>query len=202
MAQVSYKGSLTRYRRFLQAAQKQPLLQASLFLILSLLLLIVLVVVALKPTLVTIGQLLGQIKQQQAVEVELDKKIAQVQAAQQAYQEVRDQLGVLDKALPTSAVWGEWADGILNEASISGTKVNSFNLEDISVTGTATREGQIKFSLTMEGSLDQLRNFADRIEGGGRIAVLSKLGTTRSEGSVMTGVINGIIGFVNTGGSK
>jgi tetratricopeptide (TPR) repeat protein len=85
MATLQYKNSLSRYRKYLQTVQNQPLLKASLFLILSLVLVIILIATALQPTLTTIADLIGQISKQKTLEQKMDAKISALQEAQKQF---------------------------------------------------------------------------------------------------------------------
>ena len=122
MAALDYKSSLVRYHRYLQSVQKQPMFKASLFLVLSLLLIIVLVVAALKPTLVTIASLWGEIKQQREVEKKLDRKIENLKAGGKLLSENEERLALLNEALPAAVQYGKWGKRMESLASQSGVK--------------------------------------------------------------------------------
>src|SRR3989304_6607354 len=117
---LDYKSSLSRYRRYLQMVQSRPLLATSLWVILSLVLLIVLLVLALRPTLITIADLVSKINQQREISVKLDDQILAVQGALTSLQGARDQLYLLDLGLPKEAAWDELAVNLQGMASGSG----------------------------------------------------------------------------------
>lgn len=128
MAQLDYKSSLAQYRRYLDAVREQPLFRASLWLVLSLALVIILILAALRPTLVTIASLMGNIKQQDEIEERLDKKIAEVTAARDVYSKNESRLTVLDEALPLGRKYAIWAMRLENIATESGVKVVEWSL--------------------------------------------------------------------------
>lgn len=128
MAQLGYKSSLAQYRRYLEAVREQPLFRASLWLVLSLVLVIVLVVAALRPTLMTIADLLGDIKQYREVEKRLDKKIADVKAAEDVYWRNEARLEVLNEALPVGQKYASWAMRLEDIATESGVRVAEWSL--------------------------------------------------------------------------
>lgn len=153
MAQLDYKSSLAQYRRYLAAAREQPLFAASLGLVLSLVLIIILVSAALRPTLVTIASLLGNIQQQDDVEKRLDKKIAEVTTAQTVYLQNESRLKALDEALPIGQKYAAWGIRLEEVASGSGVKVTEWSLlegKDFSVSLTGDVGGLKRFLATME----------------------------------------------------
>ena len=160
MAQLNYKSSLAQYRRYLAAVKDQPLLRQGLWLVLSLGLTIVLVVAALKPTLVTIASLLGEIKQQGSIEERLDKKISAVTKAQNEYSQNLVRLQVLDEALPVGKRYAAWAERIESLAENTGVKVSGFTLlngKDFSVSLTGDFQGLRQFL----GTLEKLRRLLE-----------------------------------------
>lgn len=153
MAPLDYKTSLARYRRYLATVQQQPLLKASLYLVLSLLLIIILIWAALRPTLITIASLSGDIKQQAEIEKKLDVKISQISQAQQVLSANEAKLIVLNQALPVGeefSTWGKRMEDLAQEERVFLTGVSLENYQD--------------FSLTVQGNYFQLRNYLGRIE--------------------------------------
>lgn len=153
MAQLDYKSSLAQYRRYLAAVREQPLFAASLGLVLSLILIIILVFAALRPTLVTIASLLGNIQQQSDVEKRLDKKIAEITAAQAEYLKNESRLKVLDEALPVGQKYAAWGMRLEEVASESGVKVTEWSLvegKDFSVSLSGDVVGLKRFLAIME----------------------------------------------------
>ncbi|KKU94798.1 MAG: hypothetical protein UY27_C0031G0004 [Candidatus Gottesmanbacteria bacterium GW2011_GWA1_48_13] len=180
MAALDYKSSLVRYHRYLQSVQKQPMFKASLFLVLSLLLIIVLVVVALKPTLVTIASLWGEIKQQREVEKKLDKKISALIVGQQLLLENEERLALLDEALPAAAQYGKWGKRMESLASQSGVKI------------TVILEDEKKFTITAEGPYAQLRLFLGRVENLRRLMTIENMQITQKS-SILNMTIRGLL---------
>ncbi|KKU03113.1 MAG: hypothetical protein UX99_C0002G0055 [Candidatus Amesbacteria bacterium GW2011_GWB1_47_26] len=153
MAQLNYKSSLAQYRRYLAVIREQPMFAASLGLVLSLMLVIILVSAALRPTLVAIASLLGDIRQQSEVEKKLDEKIAEVTAAQAVYLKNESRLKVLDEALPIGRKYAAWAIRLEDVASESGVKVAEWSL----------LEGK-NFSVSLVGDVPELKRFLAALE--------------------------------------
>lgn len=175
MAPLDYKNSLARYRRYLATVQQQPLLKASLYLVLSLLLIIVLIWAALRPTLITIASLSGDIKQQAEIEKRLDAKISQISQAQQVLSANEDKLIVLNQALPIGeefSTWGKRMEGLAQEEGVVLTGVSLENYQD--------------FSLTIQGNYLQLRNFLNRVESLRRLMKIESAQVVSAENLTMT----------------
>ncbi|KKU28934.1 MAG: hypothetical protein UX80_C0007G0013 [Candidatus Amesbacteria bacterium GW2011_GWA2_47_11b] len=180
MAQLDYKSSLTQYRRYLAVVREQPILRQGLWLILSLGLTIVLLVAALKPTLVTIATLLGDIKQQGSIEERLDKKISAVTAAQNEYTQYQSRLQILDEALPVGKKYAVWAERIESLAAATGVKV----------TGLTLVEGK-DFSMTLAGDYAGLRQFLGVAERLRRLVDIESAQLNKEAG--LTLIIKGVL---------
>jgi len=194
MATLQYKSSLGRYRRYLQTVQAQPLLKASLFLILSLLLIIILVLAALRPTLITIASLLGQINSQQQLAAQLDHKIATIREAQQQLAAVSSRLVYLDAAIPTQADISLWTNSVQKVASESGVAANNISLSDLPV-GRVSQPNLLAFKLNVVGPYDRVYQFLQFLESLRRLVKLDKIAVTRDskDGTQMTFDISGAL---------
>jgi len=198
---LDYKSSVTRYRKYLSQVSHQPLWQASLVFVLSLGLLIILLLFVLRPTLITISSLLGQIDTQRKVEQQLDAKIAAVQRAQQLLNSLQSRLPVLDRSLPTAAQLGVWAQAVQTIASGSGVAITDFTLSDIPVTQIASASAKlstlvkINFRLSASGNYSQLVDFIDTLEKLPRLAVLNSIDFSRQNDGKLTLTAGGVISF-------
>lgn len=198
---LDYKSSLSRYRKFLTATKQQPLWQASFVLILSLILLIVMLLLALRPTLITISTLLGQINSQQDIEQKLDAKITALQQAQTLLSSIQSKLSYLDNGLPTAANLGIWAETIKTIASGSGVAITSFSLEDIPLSKMSTASAQlsnltkVNFKISIGGDYPQLVNFIDTLEKLPRLAVLTGVQILRQKDGSLNMEAGGNINF-------
>ncbi len=152
--------------------------KTSLFLVLSLLLTIVLVTVALKPTLVTIASLWGEIEQQREVEKKLDRKISALIVGQQLLLENKERLALLDEASPVAVQYGKWGKQMENLASQSGVKITMF-LED-----------EKEFTIVTDGPYPQLRLFLGGVENLRRLMTIENVQITRGP-SILSMTIRG-----------
>ncbi len=169
--------------------QSQPLWAASLWVILSLILLIVLLVLALRPTLVTIADLLGKIKQQRQVSKQLEDKIFTVQKALANLEAVNDKLYLLEEAAPKEARWSEFADGLAATATESGVTLENILINKIPMTPTEKPGKQeltvvsympngiipVRFTLGVRGDYDKLRPIVEKLEKKRRIIIIDRV---------------------------
>ncbi len=168
---LSYKDSLSRYRKYLQLATTRPVWVAGLWVILSLILMIVLLIFALRPTLVTISGLLGQIKSQQETADKLEAKINSVQRAISELDGVEDQLYLLEEAIPTKYDWNSLTNSLQQAATESGITLESLIVNKIPLEAgeTGAIKNQIpsqlpqgiipvRFSLSGSGSYQQIQD--------------------------------------------
>lgn len=179
MATLQYKSSLSRYRRYLLTLQNQPLLKASLYLILSLILVIILIVSALRPTLITIADLVGQTNQDRALEQKLDAKINTLKEAQKQLEDASSRLVYLDEAIPPTAALSVWSNSMQALASESGVVVTGISLNKIPVANVG-QASSLPFQLTAGGSYDSLFHFLQSLQNLRRLIKLDKIGIAHS----------------------
>jgi len=205
---LQYKNSLARYRKYLQVVQSQPLFVASLWVILSLLLVILLVVMAIRPTLVTIGGLVGQIKQQQVLAARLDEKIRQVQKAAAELQAARPRLGVVSESLPDFPAWEGLAERWERIAGENGVGLTEVVFEGVPISGVAEEiiKGErinlpqgvkaVRFSVTVTGQYPQIRGWLATLEKTRRLVLIKRLKIIKAEDGTLTAVAEGVSGFM------
>ncbi len=213
---LTYKNSLVRYRQFLQMNQRSLVWQAGMFTIFSLTLIITLIVFALRPTLVTIAGLLGQIHEQQDLYKKLSDKIVAVQEASNVLQAQQDKIGLIDEALPKDAVWIPWIQSVQLRAETSGVAIQSVSVNGIQVSGEAppkplnapnqvattksllpTGVVGIPFTIRATGSFEQLRDFGAKVENLRRIAMYSQVDISKDKDGTLMGTFTGMVGYAN-----
>jgi Tfp pilus assembly protein PilO len=208
---LDYKSSLSRYRRYLQLVQSQPLWTASLWVILSLILLIALLVLALRPTLVTISGLVGQIKQQEEISQKLEEKMITVQKALEGLDAISPKMPLLDEVLPKQSEWDILASRLEKIATESGLQVTSIVIEKIPLAfGTPVPTGTpvlvesripegilaVKFIISASGEYTQIRKMVLDLENLRRVIVLSSVSIDTNKDGVLIVTVNGEAGFV------
>ncbi|MDO8487724.1 MAG: type 4a pilus biogenesis protein PilO [bacterium] len=198
---IDYKSSLSRYRTYLNSLQQQPLWQASLIIVFSLGLLIILLSFVLRPTLITISTLLGQIEVERQVEQRLDAKITSLQQATQLLNSIESRLVYLDESLPTSAKLSLWAQAVEALATGSGVFLTDITMANIPLTQLATSAAvlsnptNIDFSISSTASYSQLADFVQALENLPRLAILNSVQLGRQNTGELTMQVKGIISF-------
>jgi Tfp pilus assembly protein PilO len=205
---LDYKNGLSRYRKYLQVVRDQPLIRAGVWTGMSLLLVIVMITMALKPTLVVIANLLGEINQDKVIVTKLDDKIVKMQQATSALDGVTPKLPILDQALPQTPDWDMWAQELSDIASQSGTQLTKISVGPVPITGNlntapatvlAPGVNAISFSISATGGYDQLKQMVSEIENTRRLNVLSSVqfASTKNKngGSDLTVNISGTVAY-------
>jgi Tfp pilus assembly protein PilO len=195
---LEYKGSLSRYRKYLQMVKNQPLVRASLWVIFSLVLTITMILSALKPTLSTIAALAGQIEQQEKISNQMDEKIRTVQTAARNLDKVRSEVPLLDQAMPVTPQWKDLANRLEMEATASGIKLTSLVISEIPVKGkyiidkvqnTGSRKtenlpaGVQKTIIDLDGmgNYTQLRELVSRLQKMRRLIIITNMTIDKNE---------------------
>jgi len=145
-----------------------------LYVILSLALVIVLLVSALRPTLITIAGLLGQINQNQKIEKTLDEKIAAVRQAEDVLQRIEPRLGMLDEAVPSEAMWGKFAGEVGQLATASGVVLKSIVINPTEQ-GDKGKLVLWNFTMSGDGGYANVKKFVDNLESMRRVVVVSSV---------------------------
>ena len=95
-----------RYKTFFlqvyKLYQQRPDLKAYLEILLSLVAISIFAVFAIRPTLVTIGKLINEIREKQKTSMHLDKKIEDTAKAKELYKTFQNQISLLNQAVPGS----------------------------------------------------------------------------------------------------
>jgi Tfp pilus assembly protein PilO len=183
---LDYKSGLSRYRRYLQVVRNQPLIKAGIWTSLSLVLVIVMITMALRPTLVVIAGLLGQIKQDKQIIAKLDDKIVKIQQASAELNNISPRLPTLDEAIPAGPNWESWSEELANIASQSGVQLEAVEVGPAPVAGkwetTETGStnlpsgiGDLDFTVTASGNYDDLKQMVAALENTRRLNVLSNV---------------------------
>jgi Tfp pilus assembly protein PilO len=80
---------------------QQPVARVSLEFFLSLLAIVFFTIFAIRPTILTIADLIKEIEDKQEIEQQLQRKIAALASAQEEYQLLQDKIQLLDQAIPS-----------------------------------------------------------------------------------------------------
>lgn len=206
---LDYKNSLSRYRKYLQSIQNQPLLGPGLWTVFSLLLLVGVLVFALRPTLITISGLIGQIEQRKIVSEALDRKIYSIQKATDEFTTIEPRLNLLDEALPENPNWELLTRKLEVIATESGIRLEKIQFKNVVIASSAAltkpseattnlpaNTSAVEFSISGKGEYKDLKIMTDRIEKMRRILVLSSIDMSRDDKGELNIIVIGEAGFI------
>lgn len=190
--------------------QSQSLWATSLWVILSLILLIVLVIMALRPTLVTISSLVGQIKQQEEVSQKLDEKILSVRRALDEADKVKGKLYLLNNALPNDPLWEMLADELRGIATDSGLILTSIIVDKIPLAHNEPgpvgsvqakllvpdKVLPVKFTMTATGGYDQIMDAVAKVQKMSRVIMISTVGIELNKTNGLDLTVSGQAGYL------
>ena len=172
---LGWRGSYTRYKEFFlnitELYKKRADLRAFLEIILSLSTVIVLLLFALKPTVLTIIDLLQQIEEKQSTLSALTQKVADLQVAGNLLQRNQGFIPNINVAVPSRPnpnTLSEQALGLAakNSASILGVSINQITLMGLDtgkgvpgIKPLPANAKEMSFSISVRGAFSNLAAF-------------------------------------------
>ncbi|MEK9200957.1 MAG: type 4a pilus biogenesis protein PilO [Patescibacteria group bacterium] len=194
-----HKDNLAAYRRYLKTMEEKPGLRDSAFLILSLILVIFLSAFALRPTLVTVASLFGQIREQKMIANQLNKKIQNLQVASDLMETEKERLALLNQALPNTPNVSQWVESVQQLSIESGVVVESLSLGN-TVFGRQIQPEKIEvvktnFSISISGDYDQVESFVTGLEDFLRITIVTDLRLSRNQEGQLSANVKGAIAY-------
>lgn len=184
--QKEFQRYKKNYSKKFKSFYDQPLIQASLSLVLSLAAVSFFALFALKPTLVTIATLWQEIKTKKEVDQKLTQKIKALKQAEISFAQAEKEINFIDKALPQTADFLRLEREIeflsfKNNLVLSSARFGNFDIFT-KTTPQETEDGQerkegipLTFRLTLGGSFQNLKNFLSDLESLDRVATLDKI---------------------------
>ena len=125
-----------------------------------------LIVFAIKPTVITIAGLLGEIKAREKDNQKLQQKIDQIISAQIAYTQIYNQSVLVDQALPENPQFAPLIQQIEAERILTNLELTELNYSPIVLTGKTEQKTEkesnlqeINFSASMQGRYPNFKNF-------------------------------------------
>ncbi len=213
---LGWKGQYYRYREFflnISSFYKQRAdLRAFLEIILSLTTIIVFLLFALKPTALTIISLLQDIKNKQTTLADLNKKVADLNTAQNVFTQNQDAIGDVDTAIGTSPqpdLVMQQIEGLAvkNSVTVLGASVGQIILvgaipvKKVSTDFKPLPNGanEMPISLSLRGDYPNLMAFLTDFENLRIVTKIDSLtinSSTTDAGQVISAVISGRIPFL------
>ena len=148
--------------------------------ILSLLTISFFAAAALRPTALTITQLLNDINTKEEIVNNLDTKIENLVAAQSVFNQEANRLVYINSALPESPTPENFMRQVQGIASLKGVSINNFVMNDITIIGSSADAvdldlarfpqgaGEIRFSINVLGDYAALISFISDLENARR----------------------------------
>ncbi|MBU3957116.1 type 4a pilus biogenesis protein PilO [Patescibacteria group bacterium] len=135
---------------------------------------------AIRPTLVTIGGLLKEIKDKREVVAQMDQKINNLNKAQTNYTRIEKDLDLVNESLPLDPDLPILIKQLESLARLSSVAVESVRFEKTNLQGEIeTEEGQASgFSVTLVGDYKNLKDFLSSLDTLRRIISVKSFGFT------------------------
>lgn len=160
---------------------KNPVAKVSLELFLTIGLVLFLAIFAIKPTVLTMSELIKEIENKQKLEKQLTQKIAALQTAQTEYLSIESMLPMLDEAIPSSPEIIKSAKIIEKVAADNKVIIKSMSIVELPLnTGenipfTQKSKQNLTFSLSISGDYISIRNFAETLRNSRKSYVIESV---------------------------
>lgn len=144
-----------------------PVAKVSLELFLTIGLVLFLGMFAIRPTLLTMSDLLKEIETKQELEEKLTKKVAALQTAQSEYVAVEQRLGILDRAIPENPEVIYAAKIIEKIAADNQIIISNLNISELpekadsEIPFSQKSKQSVQISIRVDGDYISIRNFAE-----------------------------------------
>ncbi len=167
---------------------ERPVAAVSVELIFSLFAVIFLILLAIRPTLVTISDLIKEIDDKKQLNQLLSQKVAALSTVQGTFQDNQQQLLVLDEALPPSPRLGEALQVLEQLASENGVSVVSLDVKEVPpetmVENSLYQERKnLLLHLNVSGEFTALHQFIETLRSVRRLFVVDSITFSFSESS-------------------
>lgn len=139
------------------------------------------VIFAIRPTIVTISELLAEIKAREELNEKLSVKINQILTAQTLYNQIYDRLYLLDQALPDNSEFAQFSQTVESARLENNLNLKALNYAAIILTEkenqkTTGQENQdFSFSAGLEGYYPNLKSFLETLFNQRRIVYIDSL---------------------------
>jgi hypothetical protein len=173
MAQITKNITSEKKKREITSALNHfyanPVAKASLELFLTVGLVLFLGVFAIRPTIVTMSDLIKEIETKTKLSESLTKKLAALQTAQNQYITIQDQIPILDIAIPEQPEIIYTAKLIEKIAADSGVVIKNLNVSELpedtkeTVEFTQKSKQNLNVTLNIAGDYISIRNFSEAL---------------------------------------
>jgi len=158
-----------------------PVAQVSIELFLSIGAVLFFAVFAIRPTLLTMSDLIKEIDDKKALDKSLGQKIAALSSAQAEYLQFQPQLPELDQAIPTNTDLIQTLKIVEKVASEQKVTINSLTISDVpkdipaNTDFTRLQRQNLTFAVSLSGEFPAIRGFVDGLLQSRRSFVIDKI---------------------------
>ncbi len=157
--------------------QRRADLKAYTEILLSIVAVIFFIIFAIKPTVVTIANLITKINAEQQTSDLMTTKINNLSIAQGLYNEQTNNINFLNQAVPNGpdiATYVRQIEGMIKKDGLSAITIGSGDVSIITPTATSSAQKLVS-TISVSGTYDQLTAFISDIESLRRPAIIGKL---------------------------
>jgi Tfp pilus assembly protein PilO len=160
---------------------EKPVARVSVELIISISVIVFFAIFAIRPTLLTMTELIKEIEDKRTLDRALDQKIAALGSAQSEFLTLQDRLGVLDEAIPSQPDLVTSVKTIERIASDRNLPITAISVSDIpddlpeDVPFEKLKRQNLIISLSVTGDYLAIRQFVEDIKSTRRMFVLESV---------------------------
>lgn len=142
---------------------------------------------AIRPTLITAVSLLKSVSDLRKLNIEYENKIGTIVRAQSEYEQIRDELPLVEAALPKTASFHTLAKSLENFAQNTNVNLSQLQIDSVSISKLPPtgKLNEFDFSLTASGDYSSVSSFLQTILNSARIVTIDSLDFVR-EGAATT----------------
>lgn len=165
----------------LSAFYEKPIAKASIELFLSIAAVLFFAIFAIRPTLITMSDLVKEIEDKRELDKKLGQKIAALSSAQSAYLKLESRLDVLDVNIPTNPDVIETLKIIEKLASEQKITINNLTINDVpkdialDTSFDKLERRNLKFGVTVGGEFPAIRAFIGALMTSQRSFLIEKI---------------------------
>lgn len=140
---------------------------------------------AIRPTLVTAFTLYKSVADLRKLNIDYENKIGNLIRAQSEFEQIRDDLPLIDAAIPFNTDFTKLAKTVEKFAETENIKIEQMQIDDVSIS-KITSTGQLNhfgFSLVGTGNYSSITSFIARLLNSKRIININSLEISRESGS-------------------
>ncbi len=175
----------TQLNLALQTFYNNPVAKVSLELFLTVFSIVFFALAAIRPTLLTMADLIKEIEDKKELSKKFDQKISALASAQQVYSNLENRLYLLDQAIPSSANLLELLKTIEKVCSEEVVVIETASVNEIPVETDLTnlttsnlskaKQNNLILKLSLIGNYQAIRNVAEKLRSNRRLIIVDSI---------------------------